>query len=101
MKYILCSIYDSAVEAYMRPFTAQSPGQATRLFEDELRRPESDMGRHPEDYSLFQIGTFDDSSGSVEPANFSCLARAHEILALENNLDKVPMANLIPKAIEE
>ena len=85
MKHVICSIYDTAVEAYMRPFTAQSEGQAIRLFTDEVCREGSEMSNHPEDYALFAIGTFDDHSGMITqdttPKN---LARAHEVKAQMN-----------------
>lgn len=78
MKHVICSIYDSATEAYMRPFTAQSEGQALRMFEDEARRPDSDIGRHPQDYALFIIGKFDDHNAELTN-EIKCLRRAHEI----------------------
>lgn len=84
MKHIICSIYDTATEAYMRPFTAQSSGQAMRMFEDEARRPESEIGKHPEDYALFKIATFDDNRGHIEPIEPICLRRAHEISKQED-----------------
>lgn len=79
MKTIICSTYDKAIEAYMRPFTAQSAGQAVRMFEDEYRRQDSEIGKHPEDYALFRIGTFDDSKGEIIGEEPVCLRRAHEI----------------------
>jgi len=79
MKMIFVSIFDKAVEAYMRPFMAQSVGQAVRIFEDEVSRTESELGKHKEDYALFQIGSFNDASGLLEACEPVCLCRAHEI----------------------
>ena len=79
MKHTICSIYDSATEAYMRPFTAQSPAQAVRMFTDEVQRPDSDIGKHPQDYSLFIIGEFFDHNAEIKTTN-ECLCRAHEII---------------------
>lgn len=79
MKTVICSIYDTATEAYMRPSNFQSEGQAIRFFEDEKRKPESPIGQHPEDYALFSIGTFNDSSGELTAIQPKCLRRAHEI----------------------
>lgn len=84
MKLIICSVYDGAAEAYMRPWVAQTPGQATRTFADEIRNPESVMNKHPEDFSLWQLGVFFDHDGSIA-ADHKLLARAHEVLALEKN----------------
>lgn len=79
MKHVICSIYDSAIEAYMRPFTAQAEGQAVRMFEDEVLRNDSEISKHPTDYSLFIIGEFDDHSGKLTTENFKCVRRAHEV----------------------
>lgn len=79
MKYIICSIYDKACEAYMRPSVFQAEGQAIRIFEDESRNPQSPMAEHPEDYALFRIGTFDDNSAEITPEEPKVLRRAHEV----------------------
>lgn len=78
MKTIICSIYDKATEAYMRPWTAQTEGQAVRMFEDEVLKEGTPVNAHPEDYALFRMGTFDDNKG-VESEEPVCLRRAHEV----------------------
>lgn len=80
MKHVICSIYDSATQAYMRPWTAQTKGQAHRLFVDEVKREGSELGQHPEDYALFQIGTFDDNTGELSQPEIKCIQRAHDII---------------------
>ncbi len=88
MQHIICSIYDTAIQAYMRPYTAQTPGEATRMFTDEVQRPDSPMGKHPEDYALFQLAEFNDNEGTItSPLTPLCLAKAHEVLHL---VDKNP-----------
>ena len=78
MKHVILSIYDTATEAYMRPFTAQSEGQALRMFEDEVKRPDSEIGKHPEHYQLYKIGEFQDHNAEIT-SEVRCLIRAHEI----------------------
>ncbi len=86
MKLVIVSIYDKATSAYMRPFFAQSLGQATRMFTDETNRKDgSDIGNHPEDYALFHIGNFHDNSGQLEDIEPHCIARAHEIYQSPQN----------------
>lgn len=65
MKYQLYSVYDAAVGAYGRPMFLNARGQAIRGFTDEVNRAADDnsMYRHPEDYALFYLGEFEDSSG--------------------------------------
>lgn len=79
MKMIVCSVYDKATMAYMRPFVAQTAGQATRMFIDECRNPEAPMYAHPEDFALFQVATWTDHDGCMEPMEPVVLQRAHEV----------------------
>lgn len=65
MILVVCSIRDSAVNAFMRPFFVTAVGQAIRSFGDEVNRKDSDMYSHPDDYELFELGLFDDSTGRV------------------------------------
>ena len=65
MKMVICSIRDSAADAYGRPFFLPSVGVAIRSFTDEVNRPSEDnqIYQHPEDFDLFEFGEFDDTSG--------------------------------------
>lgn len=65
MKLQIFTVYDSKVEAYMQPFFARSIGEALRNWETACNDGESMMAKHPSDYSLFQIGEFDDTNGSI------------------------------------
>ena len=75
----IMSVYDTAISSYMRPFASQSIGAAVRQFEDEYNTPDTPIAKHPEDYALFHLGTFDDSSGNIETIEPRCVRRAHEI----------------------
>lgn len=66
MKLQVFSIRDRAVDAFMRPFFAQSVSAAIRSFTDMLGESESPAAKHPEDYDLFHLGAFDESSGLFE-----------------------------------
>ena len=65
MKMVICSIRDSAADAYGRPFFLPSVGVAIPSFTDEVNRPSEDnqIYQHPEDFDLFELGEFDDTSG--------------------------------------
>lgn len=66
MKLNVYSIFDSKVKAYMQPFMAQTNGQALRMFEDTVRDEKTVLNKHPEDYTLFGIATYDDLTGKYE-----------------------------------
>ena len=78
MKQQFYAVYDKAIAAYMRPFVAQSDGQAVRLFKDETENNESPFFKHPEDYALFRLGVWNDQDGKITPEEPHPLARAHE-----------------------
>lgn len=60
------SVYDSKAEAFMPPFHSQSTGQAVRSFGDTANDPQSQLCKHAGDFTLFELGTFDDSNGKFE-----------------------------------
>lgn len=58
------SIYDKKAEAFTNGcFQADFPGQALRAFNDMINSTDNDLGKHPEDYALFHIGTFNKENG--------------------------------------
>lgn len=65
MKFKVFSVYDSKAEAFLPPFFLPAVGQAIRGFTDAAGNLEHPFGKHPADYTLFQIGSFDDSTGFV------------------------------------
>lgn len=64
MKYIVCSIFDTGVEAYTRPFFVPHVGMASRSFADEVNNPQGDFFKHPADYILYELGEYDDQDAS-------------------------------------
>lgn len=63
MKLLAFAVFDDKAEAYMPPFFVAAPGQAIRLFTDECKNSESPVGKHPADYRLYRIGSYDDAGG--------------------------------------
>lgn len=64
---LIYSVYDSKAEAYMQPFFMQTRGAALRAFSDAVDDSNSVLSKHPEDYTLFEIGEFSDSDGTLTP----------------------------------
>ncbi len=62
----LFCIRDSQAEAFMRPFCAQSSGAAIRSFSDMVNSQGSELiSSHPEDFTLFSLGSFDEQDGML------------------------------------
>ncbi len=60
------AVYDSKTEAYMQPFFVNSTGGAIRAFENSVNTKDELFNKYPADFTLFEIGAFDDQTGQVE-----------------------------------
>lgn len=68
MVHKMFTIFDQKAKAWLPPFFLPQEGVAIRTFADCVNSPDHNFGRHPEDYSLFCIGSFDDAAGVVAAA---------------------------------
>ena len=78
MIYQVFAVKDSKAAAFALPFFLPRMEVALRSFRDAVRNPEHDMHRHPEDYSLWCIGEFDDNTGAMMPVQPVLVAQAQE-----------------------
>lgn len=60
------TVYDAGVKAYMPPFTMRHSGEATRAFRESVNDPKSNLAKYPSDFTLFEIGSYDDSSAKID-----------------------------------
>lgn len=65
MRHVLMSVYDSKAAAFLPPFTLPTIGMAKRTFADCAQDLGHAFARHPGDYTLFELGWFDDSTGQL------------------------------------
>lgn len=73
-------VHDVKAEAFAKPFAVPTRGIAIRAFADQVNNPDSDLHKHPEDYTLFQIGEFDESTGMIQPQAPESLGSAVQYL---------------------
>lgn len=58
------SVFDRAISTFGRPVFVPHTGAAMRSFMDEVSgAKDSELGKHPEDYDLMHLGSFDDQVG--------------------------------------
>lgn len=84
---LVCAVRDGATGLFGQPFFVVSRGQGIRAFSDEVQRKpaETDLAKHPEDFELFAIAEYDESTGRFggigdpEP-----LIRGKDCVQLEN-----------------
>ena len=63
MQLKVYSVFDSAVGSYGHPMNFLTRGQALRWFGDEVQNPNSQFAKHPKDFTLFELGEYDDTTG--------------------------------------
>ncbi len=79
--------FDSASGLYSHPLFALSDGEIMREFSDLVQDASHPIGKHPEDYSLMRMGTYDDLTGTFNNENNECLATGLETLSLTRKID--------------
>jgi len=73
---IFC-IFDSKAQVFNTPFYMKHQADAVRACIEVGSDPSTTPGKYPEDFSLFYLGTFDDSTGRHEltlPASLGVVA---------------------------
>ena len=58
-------VRDGKAQAFLQPFFSNAVGAAIRAFEDVVndKVAGNQIAKHPEDYILYELATFDDNSG--------------------------------------
>lgn len=79
------SIFDNKALVFNVPWFQPTHGAATRILSDLANDVGTNIGRHPGDYSLFRIGSYDDAKGIMQP-----------ITPLEHVIDAIALVKLTP-----
>ena len=67
------SVFDSKIGSYSKPVFLRSKGEAIRSVITESQNPDSQFSKFPADFVLFEVGEYDDDTGTMIPhdANLS------------------------------
>lgn len=65
MKKQLFVLKDRVVDTYIRPFTATNEIEAQRMLVVLLQSDDNHLHHHPDDFSLYHIGEFDQATGII------------------------------------
>lgn len=82
MIYKAFSVLDVRSEVYSKPFFMLAVGEAVRAFKDLANDAQTTVGRHPGDFKLVQVGTFDDVKGELLYTDPVSLGFANEYQSL-------------------
>lgn len=61
------SINDSVSRIFLNPFTSTNQATALRDFRSVCVNPQTEIGRSPGDYTIYEIATFNDETGELTP----------------------------------
>nr|WAE43593.1 MAG: nonstructural protein [Microviridae sp.] len=59
------TVHDSKAEAHLPPFYMKTKAEAMRAFESTVQDKESQFHKYPSDFTLLELGEFDEISASI------------------------------------
>lgn len=80
MVFKMFTVYDSKAEYYLQPFQMMTKGEAIRNFTEWANDTKTTIGKHPEDYILYEIGEYDNISGVIRPTTHATIGKAIEFV---------------------
>ena len=80
MEKLLVSVFDCKAESWSVPAGADNMASAIRMFSDLVRDNRTLVGQHPEDFSLWIVGSFDISTGKLKQIENYSLARGNDFV---------------------
>jgi len=87
MKHHIFTVFDSKAKAYLTPFFLHEDGMAIRVFSDCINDKTHMFGKHPEDYTLFNIGSWNDDKAKFLTNNPISLGNGLEFKTFETPMD--------------
>ncbi|WNK12706.1 MAG: nonstructural protein [Microvirus sp.] len=84
MKHLIFCVKDRATDVFGTPFFLLTNNQAIRSFSDEVNRvaPDNQLNRHPDDFDLYEVGSFDSDSGVFSCETPVVLVRAKDLITV-------------------
>lgn len=64
--YVIFNVYDAKAAAWLRPHFVRSVPEGLRVFQQAAMAPESFLSLSPGDFTLFQLGEFDEVTGKFD-----------------------------------
>lgn len=93
MKVQCYAIFDQCSGIYEKPFFSTTDDLVKREFQDVVNTPDHPISKHPEHYSLWRLGIFDNRTGKIQNEDNECLWTATEAKAQTQTLpepEKIP-----------
>lgn len=86
---IAFTIRDKIAEVCELPVFATTRGEVMRDFKTIINKKDTKFGSHPADYDLYEVGTYDISTGKLSSIDPKFLANGNDFLDESNKLHSV------------
>lgn len=63
MELVVCAVFDEKVKAFHPPMFVRESSVCVRWAMSELANPSTDFAKFPEDFTLYELGSWNDKSG--------------------------------------
>lgn len=100
MKLNVYSVFDAKLACFGRPWYEMTDASAIRVFTDAVNdgsNVQNQWHRHPEDFSLFVIGTFEDSNGMLKPSTPLSLVTASAVYDYKRDVEELDEPDLFSR----
>ncbi len=87
MKAQIYAIFDTCSGIYEKPFFHTADDAVKREFQDVVNTADHPINRHPEHYSVWRLGNFDNLTGDVKDEANECLWTGLEALSQQQEMD--------------
>lgn len=76
------TVRDNKADSYLPPFFASNEEVGTRMFYDAVVDPQNILHKHPEDFSLWCIGTYSLLTGQIQSETPYCVLKALDVMRI-------------------
>ncbi len=91
MKVQCYAIFDSCSGIYEKPFFSSADDMVKREFQDVATSADHLISKHPEHFSLWRLGMFNNVNGELSDETNECLWTALEAIAQSHTVDEKQM----------
>ncbi len=87
MKAQIYAIFDTCSGIYEKPFFHTADDAVRREFQDVCTSADHPISKHPEHYSLWRLGNFDNNTGKILDEQNECLWQAVEAISQSQSVN--------------
>ncbi len=101
MKQQIYAVFDTCAGIYDSPHFANSDDIVKRQFQDIATAADNPISKHPEHYSLWRLGAWDNNSGKIVNEHNECLWQAVEAISQSQIIEPGTQMDLVDEINKE